>query len=237
MIKANRHSPEAGFTLIEIMVAVAIMVIISLLLWQSTAVIMTAKMRYEVEDIRFQEALMALTRISDDLSMAYLYQSQEHLGVSGIGEKLALIQFIGKGGGEQDTLNFSSLSNLHYIKDRKESEQAEVSYFLRQTESEDEEHTGFDLVKRVQSPPDNEPEEGGVQYVVLENVKGLKFQYYDRDREEWRREWDSSSLDFNRKLPRAVVITLVVPDPIEPDLDRTFTTTALLEMAPGPNDF
>jgi hypothetical protein len=71
----------------------------------------------------------------------------------------------------------------------------------------------------------------------LENVLQLRLQYYDSGRKEWRREWDSLSVDFNKMLPRAVEITLVIPDPVDEEETRTFMTTALLEMAPGPNDF
>lgn len=233
----QRSGNDAGFTLIEIMVAVAILTVISLLLWQSSAVIMNAKLRYEEEDIRFQEAVMALTRLSDDLSMSYLYQTQDHLGTSGQGEKLSEIAFVGKDSGSQDSLNFASMSNIRYIAGSHDMERAEISYYLKQTESEDEDHAGYDLVKRVQSPPDAEPEEGGLEYVVLENVKEFDLQFYDKDQDQWGSSWDSTSAETNNKMPRAVEIRLVIPDPVEPDESRTFATTALLEMAPGPNDF
>lgn len=231
----KRYHPEAGFTLIEIMVAVGILSIISLILWQSTAVIMQAKVRYEEEDIRTHEALLALTRMADDLSMAYLYQNKAHLGVTGAGEVLSEISFVGKDNGGQDTMNFSSMSHLRYIRDSKETERAEIGYFLK--DAVFDEGAGWNLMKRVQSPPDNKPDEGGSEYVVLENVKELTLQYYDADKEDWRSEWDSTSLDYKKKLPRAVEITLVIPDPVNPEETRTFTTTTLLELAPGPNDF
>ncbi len=226
---------ESGFTLIEIMVSVAILAIISLILWQSSAVMMNAKQRYEAEDIRFHEVLMALTRISDDLSMSFLYQSADHLGKTGRGDPQRNIRFYGKDNGNRDELNFATFSNLRIIKDSKENEQAEVAYLLKAEERDGGQ--AWNLVKRIQSPPDSDPEQGGQEFTVLEDVQELKFQYYDQGRKEWRPEWDSSSLDFNKRLPRAVEITLVIEDPVIPDETRTFSTTALLEMAPGPNDF
>ena len=226
---------QAGFTLIEIMVAVSILVIISVLLWQTTAVMMQAKGRYEVEDIRFHEVLMALTRISDDLTMAFLYQSADHLGATGAGEPQRTIRFLGKDNGDQDELHFATLGHLRVMKDSKESEQAEVGYLLK--EATGDEGQVWNLVKRTQSPPDRDPEQGGQVYIMLENIQEFKLQYYDEGRKEWRREWDSNSLDSNKRLPKAVEITIVIPDPIDPDETRSFTTTALLAMAPGPNDF
>ena len=237
MKQAICRENESGFTLIEIMVAVAILAVISFLLWQSSAVIMNAKLRYEEEDARIQEAIMALTRISDDLSMSYLYQSKDHLGTTAQGDNLTEIAFVAKDGGSQDAINFASMSNFRYIKGSRDTERAEISYFLKQTESTEEDDTGFDLVKRMQSPPDNEPEEGGVEYVVLENVREFDLQFYDKDKDQWKSSWDSKAVETNNKMPRAVEIRLVIPDPVEPEESKTFAATALLEMAPGPNDF
>lgn len=228
---------ERGFTLIEIMVAVAILAVISVLLWQSSAVILNAKLRFEEEDTRVQEAMMALTRISDDLSMSYIYQTQAQLGTGAHGENLTKIEFEAKDGGTQDALNFASMSNFRYIKGSEDIDRAEISYFLKQTEAEEKGDTGYALVKRVQSPPDNEPEEGGVEYVVLDNVKEFDLQFYNKDTDKWTSSWDSNAPEFNKKMPRAVQVRLVIPDPNEPDESMTFATTALLEMAPGPNDF
>lgn len=232
-------SGRKGFTLIEIMIAIAILAIISLLLWQSSAVSMNAKERYEAEDVRFQEVLLALSRMADDISMAYLFQSKAHLGNTGIGELAQEVQFIGTDSGERDEIHFVSLSHMRYLKNTKESDQEEVSYFLRREEGEEGEKGRWDLVRRMQSPPDREPEKGGRDYVILQDVQKLEFQFFDEKRGEWQREWDSSRIESNRQLPKAVEITLTIPDPVEPEEaePRSFTTTALVEMAPGPNDF
>ncbi len=230
-----KRSHQEGFTLIEIMIAVVILAIISLLLWQSTYVLMHAKERYELEDERFHEVILALSRMADDLSMAFLYQSKDHTGSSGTGEAQRVIRFYGKENGDQDELHFASFSNLRFIRGSRENEQAEISYMLKKREGEEE--SGWDLIKRTQSPPDREPEAGGNEYVVLENVKEFKLQYYDEGRKEWRREWDSASVDFNKRIPKAVEIAIVIEDPLVPEETKTFTTTALLEMSPGPNDF
>lgn len=224
-----------GFTLIEVMVGVAIIAIISLLLWQSSSVMINAKMRYEVQDERFHEVLLALTRMTDDLSMAFLYQSEDHLGGGGI-EPQRIIQFLGKDNGDQDEIHFASMSHVRYMKDSKECEQTEISYFLKK--SEEKEGGVFSLIKRIQSPPDRDPKKGGTEYLVLEDVLALKLQFYNENKQEWKREWDSSSVDFNKSLPKAVEIIIEINDPVDPEGEKkSFITTALLEMAPGPNDF
>ncbi len=224
---------QQGFTLIEIMIAVAILAIISLLLWQSSAVMMNAKSRYELEDSRFHEVFMALSRMADDLSMAFLYQSVDHLGGYKNTEAQREIRFVASESNSQKSLNFATFSHIRYLKNSHESEQAEVGYFLRASEE-----TGtMNLIKRVQAPPDRNAEEGGVEYVLLEGIKDIKYQFYDMNRKEWRPAWDSASLDYGKKLPRAVEITITIDDPVVEDETRSFVTTALVEMAPGPNDF
>lgn len=230
---------SSGFTLIEVMVAMVILTIISLQIWQTSAVSMNAKERYELEDIRFHEVAMALARIADDLTMAYLYVSEDHLGNTGVGEPIREIRFVGKDSGERDELHFAAFSNFRYLRSQRASDQEEVSYFLRQGEENDRREVGseWNLVRRSQSPPDREPEEGGQEYVLLEEVTELAFQFYNEKRGEWLKDWDSAQIEFNKTLPKAVEITITIPDPLEPDEKRSFTTTALLEMAPGPNDF
>lgn len=231
-MKRLNHS---GFTLVEIMIAVSILAIISMLLWQTSAVSMNAKERYETEDIRFHEVFLALSHMADDISMAYLFQTKNHLGDSGTGEQVREIRFIGTDSGERDEISFASFSHMRYLKDSKESDQEEIAYYLRKGEEGEE---GWNLVKRSQSPPDNEPDKGGKEYIMLEDVSKLEFQFYDEKKAEWRREWDSSRIDFNKQLPKAVEITITIPDPIEEEEEPlSFTITALLEMAPGPNDF
>ncbi len=226
---------DRGFTLIEIIVAVAILAIISLLIWQTSAVSMNAKERYEAEDIRFHEAMLALSRLADDVSQAFLYTTKKHLGQSGIGEPARDTRFVGDDQGDRDALHFVTFGHMRYLKDSKESDQEEISYYLKKNEEEGI----WNLVRRSQSPPDTEHDEGGKEFVVLEDVQKLELQFYDGKRGEWKREWDSSRVEFNKQLPKAVEVTLEIPDPIESEEPepRTFTTTALIEMAPGPNDF
>jgi general secretion pathway protein J len=224
-----------GFTLIEVMIGTALVAMIALLIWQSSAVLLSTKDRYQEEDIAVQEAMLALSRMADDFSMAYLLQSDDHLGSTGPGEKHYKIAFIGKDNGDRDEVHFGSLANIRYLKGQHESDQAEISYSLEKPEDNDS--NDWNLVKRVQSPPDLEPEKGGNSFVMLEGVKELQLQYYDSQKDDWKRNWDSSEIEFRKQLPRAVQVTLVIPDPVNDELTLSFTTTASLAMSPGPNDF
>ena len=177
-----------------------------------------------------------MNRLSRDLQMAILFSNVEFLGVSPSGEQSTKSIFIGVNNGDQDKLTFETLSHVRYLKDVKESDQAEVGYFL-----EPEEEEGgiglFSLKKREQSPPDAAPEEGGTTLTLLDGVKQLNFRYFDPKKTEFVDEWDSTKIDNLNKLPRAVEITLVMQDPIDEEGTIRFATVVLIEMAPGPNDF
>ena len=66
---------KKGFTLIEILVAISLLAIISVLVWQSMYTTTRIKDRSEKLDEEFRRASLALSKISQDLSMAVIFQS------------------------------------------------------------------------------------------------------------------------------------------------------------------
>lgn len=228
---------QKGFTLIEIMIAVVLLGVISLLLWQSMGAAINSKERSEKREQAYRGADLILNRLTRELSMCVLYSSLEFLGISGSAEQMTKSVLIGSNNGDQDKLTFDTFSHIRYLKDTKESDLAEVTYFLEKTESEDAAADEFDLKIREKSPLDNEPDKGGKVMTLLEGVKELNFRYYDPVKNEYKDEWDTTKIDYGNRLPRAVEITLVIQDPVDEDNTIRFQTVALLEMAPGPNDF
>lgn len=229
-----------GFTLIEVLVAVTLLAIISLLVFQAMGTSSSSKERFEKKDDLFRAAALSLDRMTRDLAMAVLFSDVEFLGVSPSGEQSTKNLFTAKNNGDQDKVTFDTVSHIRYLKDVKESDLAEVTYFLEPLESGEGEAptTGlFVLKKREISPPGNTPEEGGTVTNLLEGVRELNFRYYDTGKREFVDEWDSTKIDNLNKLPRAVEITLVVQDPVDEETTHRFSTIQLLEMYPGPNDF
>lgn len=225
---------EKGFTLIEVLVAVTLLAVISFLVFQAMGSSTASKERFEKREEVFRSASLALERVSRDLAMAILVSDPELLGVSSSGEQMTKSVFIGANNGDQDKLTFDTLSHIRYLKDVKESDRAEVGWFLEP----EEERTGlFVLKKREASPPDAEPEDGGIVMSVLDGVKELNFRYYDLNKGEYGDEWDTTKSDFANKLPRAVEVVLVIQDPIDDEGELKFFTVAFLELFPAPNNF
>lgn len=229
---------QNGFTLIEVLVAVVLLAVISFLIFQGMGTSAASKDRFEKREGAFRSASLALDRLSRDLTMTVLYSDVEMLGLSSSAEQMTKSVFIGVNNGDQDKLTFETFSHIRYLKDSKESDLAEVSYFLEPQTEEEEESRGnlYALKKREASPPDAEPEEGGSVITLLEGVKELNLRYYDLKKVEFSDEWDSTKVDYLNKLPDAVEISLVMQDPIDPEGSIPFSTIVLLEMAPGPND-
>ncbi len=226
------HSP--GFTLIEVMVAIALLAVISFLIWQAMGAATGSKERLEKREEVFRGATLAMNGMIRDLEMAVLFAQVDFLGVSASGQQMSKSQFVGANNGDHDKISFDTVSHVRYLKNRKESDLAEVSYFL---EPASEETGGFVLKKRESSPPDDNPDEGGTTATLLEGVKELNFRYFDPIKNEYTDDWDSTKIDQFNKMPRAVEIVLVLKDPLDEEQSVRFMSVALVEMSPGPNDF
>ncbi|HSA58687.1 MAG TPA: type II secretion system protein GspJ [bacterium] len=225
---------QKGFTLIEVLIAVVLLAIISFLVYQSMGAMVGSKERFETREDAYRSANVFMDRLTRELATAVLYGNVELLGVSPNGEQSSKSVFSAENNGDQDKLTFDTLSHTRYLKDAKESDLAEVTYFLETQEDGD----GLYAVKRrLKCPLDAEPGEKGQVTVLMTGVKELNFRYYDAAKTEYKDEWDTTKLDFANRLPRAVEITLVLQDPVDEDNSLRFMTVALLEMSPGPNDF
>lgn len=225
---------QKGFTLIEVLIAVVLLAIISFLVYQSMGSAIGSKERFETREQTYRVANIFMDRVTKELATAVLYANIELLGVSPNGEQMSKSVFSGSNNGNQDKLTFDTLSHTRYLKDTKESDLAEVTYFL---ETQEEGGGLYSLKKRDKSPLDAEPGEKGRVMVLMDGVKEFNLRYYDPVKAEYAEEWDTTKLDYANKLPRAVEITLVLQDPADEENELRFMTVALLEMSPGPNDF
>ncbi|HOW82166.1 MAG TPA: type II secretion system protein GspJ, partial [Spirochaetota bacterium] len=118
------------------------------------------------------------------------------------------ICFISTPDGENSKLNFVTVSFNEPMTDPSAkrpvplSDVHEVGYYLKQ----DPEYPGvFQLIKREQAHYDDDPESGGSENVLLENVISLQFHY--KVRNDWEDSWDSRETS---RFPRLVRTTIKV---------------------------
>lgn len=209
-----------GVTLIEIMIAVAITAVIGVMAMGSFQRTYAAKELTEAQDERFSTARVALTRMSRELSEAFL---SDHYDRKRYREPPTL--FRGKDVGERDELLFATMSHVRLARDAKESDEAVVEY----TVGPDPDRPGENaLFRREKVRIDDDPDHGGTKEVVCEHVVSFDVQYWDWKRQEWAREWITNGVEHQGILPTRVKVRLGLKMP--DGKERSFETQARVAM-------
>jgi type II secretion system protein J len=175
----NRKA-EQGFTLLEMMIALAILAAMSLVLFYSSSQIIQGKADTEERDEVHHSIARALDRMADDLNMAILLRSKDFLGTKFEGETYFQ--------GTEERMDFISLSHLRLIRDAKEGEASEISYYL---ESDREDPNKRNLMRRESSVIDKDLQAGGQAYPLIEGIAGVRFEYLEDKSNEFKKIWDT----------------------------------------------
>jgi len=215
-----------GFTLLEVMIAVAVLAMIGGLTWKSFDGAYGLKQRVEQAEDRDQTVRGALDRIAREVSMTFL---SEHYDRKRFRERPTFFRL--KDGRREASLTVTSFAHQRLHVDAKESDQAVFEYKLDRDEG-----GRRSLFRRVKPQIDEEPDRGGERAVLAEDVLRFSVQAWDPKDREWRDEWDSNSPQRTggALLPTRVRIAITVLD--EQGKERTWSTQARL-MLGLPLDF
>jgi general secretion pathway protein J len=193
-----------GFTLVELLIAISILAMLSLLIYGAFAGMRKTKLGLERINDRYREGRTAMARISRDLQSAYV---SSHLPIDA-SRTVLKTAFSGKGGTPADRLDFNAFSNLRRDRNSHVSDQAEISYFASQN-PEDTDVT--DLVRRISEYPDNEPAKGGRVEVLCTDIELFELEYLDPQTGSWTETWDTTQAAGQpNRLPLQVRINLVL---------------------------
>jgi general secretion pathway protein J len=218
----SRARANAGFTLVEVMIAVAITALIGALVAGSFRQVSRAGDLVRSQRERYAAARLALTRLARELSMAYL---SDHFDRAQARERPTVFQ------GREDELLFATMAHERLFRDAKESDQEVLEYLV----DADPDHPGEEALFRRSKPRiDGEPERGGRRDLVAGRVTGFRVQYWDTTRKEWVREWSTRSTEHQNDLPSRVRIELEVKLP--DDRIERFSTEARIALT-RPLDF
>lgn len=206
-----------GFTLLEILIALAIFSIIGITTVKHIQLILNTK-NTALEDIETYDSIRAAIGILRyDLSQAFhvlLDDLDPEVKKSlARGNKIAHTLFDGR----KNEIVFTSLSHRVYYAGVKESDQAEISYFLQQRKGS----KYFSLMKRESGIIDDDLYQGGQVYGILDNVVSWEVKYWDDKNTKWVDDWNSDSGQFRDRFPFAVKIKLVVSDRGKKDMPIT----------------
>lgn len=216
-----------GFTLIEVLISVAIMGIIMTLIWSTTTQSLRTKDRVEKRDLQFHIGRVALRKLGDDLTVAFLSKAARASPVSPEATTPATEApapaptiaapasglktfFVGEDQGGQDSIKFTSLSHLRLFKNAKESDQCKVMYEV--VTSKDDPQV-YNLIRREDPWLDETADVKGKEMVLISGIKEFDIEYYDSRRNEWLKEWDTQKVDWQSRLPQAVRVRLTFANP------------------------
>jgi len=208
----------SGFTLLEVLIAIAVLGLIGGLTWKTFDGAFSIKTRVEQAEERDQMVRSALNRFAREVSMTFL---SEHYDRKRFRERPTLFRL--KDGRRSADLIFTSFAHERLHLDAKESDQALFQYSIG---PDPRDGSRLDLFRRVKPLLDEEPERGGDQEVLAEGVLGFTVEAWDPKDREWRADWNSNGADRTGGLlvPPRVRVSLVVRD--EDGKEKTYSTQA-----------
>ena len=208
----NLHTQkQKGFTLIEILVAIAISAVIFTLIYGSFATSFAVSDQIMEEREFYRTVRLTLARMINEFETAYWNRDEE--GTLFMGSR-----FEGNGY-SRDSVRFTSLSHYRRGGEVRESDLNRIRYYLEEEDDRstlllfhEEEVNLFSLTPKTQQV-----------FELGEKFKGLQFRYYDG--KEWLENWDST---INQGLPKAIEIKLFLED--AQGRERLFSTKTTLGL-------
>jgi general secretion pathway protein J len=209
MMEYKRHR-QVGFTLVEVLISLTLLMIVGASVAQSMATSFETKQLVSEANDRYHEGRQVVTRMARELRMAFLRaevpkEKREE-------DPAVLTRFKGT----TDELYFASTAHVRLYARTRESDQAEIAYFLEPGDRSSG-YRGKTLYRRESRRLDNKPDKGGYVWPIVEGVKSLKFEFWDDLKEiggdAWERDWDSHENELEPLLPSRIRITLELEMP------------------------
>jgi type II secretory pathway pseudopilin PulG len=196
--REHRRRHAASFTLIEIMLAVAILGMVLLMLAESFHAVAGSKAHAENRIAIDQAARTILSQMSNELRGA--------VQTPFIASRVILLGHARKDGGEpMDSFTVSTLDPGHRRSLEGFGPEDTVAYVT----APNPDHSGWFLLNRIQyssllvNPPTLE---NSSPVLLVNNLVSLHIRYFDGD--SWSESWDSTSLPPGRSLPAEIAIEL-----------------------------
>jgi prepilin-type N-terminal cleavage/methylation domain-containing protein len=219
----TRRDRQSGMTLMEIMIAVAILAFMMSLIWTTLSRTSQTARSYEVSVDRATEMRVGLARVVADLEHAYLSKNEDTNAMD------RRTRFTGKDGGDVDELSFSSLGHQVLWAEANESDQTLITYYAG-ADRQDSQKTNWlrREQRRLTDAQESSKSMASEVDVVLRDIEEVDFQYWDWKDQEWKEDWDSTKQDAQKdRMPTRVKIIVKYKDAGQ---DNTITTVARLYL-------
>ncbi|MBX3215358.1 MAG: prepilin-type N-terminal cleavage/methylation domain-containing protein [Labilithrix sp.] len=219
----ERRRRARGMTLLEILVSLGVMAMISLLIYGAFDSLSRGRRGESLRSDRARQGRDAVERMARELQSAFLSMHTP----TNQALVTRLTAFYGQNSSQYDRIDFASFAHRRIMKDAKESDQAEIGYFV----VKDPEVEGkMDLARREQAPIDFDYKRGGVVNVIAEDVERFDLRYLDPLTGQWVESWDSTQVmgQFNR-LPLEIRIELELK-PVKNSPPFRYVTKVMMPM-------
>ncbi len=197
-----RDLREQGLTLVEIMIAMAIMALMMMLAWTTIHSAGDARGDFEAIEDRNSEVRVAMARMVNDLESAYLSRNENQ----NLDNRRTLMK------GKNDEITFSTFSHTPMWADANESDQTVVMYYVEQDRRTN--HPALfrrELRRTSNERIDSEPAEIDV---MLGGVEKFELSYWDWKDKDWQSSWDTTKIDGEKdRLPIRIRISIEYKNP------------------------
>jgi len=210
-----------GFTLIEVVVAVAITAMIGGLIAVAFQSGYRAKELVEGEADRYRALRTGTDRMVREISSAFVSDHYDTRRYRDQNDRPT--NFIGK----RDRLLFTSMAHQRLYADAKESDQMVVEYYAKTITGPDGK-SQMNLMRREDSILDDRMDRGGTEDVLIEGIKRIDFTYWDSDKKDWVDEWDTRRIEKKSILPVRVRLSIFAVD--ETGREARYTTQARIVL-------
>ncbi len=223
MTSRARRRRMRGLTLIEILVAVAVMTMMTVSVWQSFRSTAQSMKHAEMLQVRYAIIRNSLARMTSELSMAYLSFNRP------ADDDRHFTLFDGRDQFTLDNVTFSSFSHVRMRKDANESDQSVIQYFVdRDPNVPGKTHLFRRETRRLTGDTADKLIEYSPAYIFCEDIKSFDVKYWDIKKNDWVDEWRTVKQDMQPdRLPERVKITLGIWDPTA-EREVKYTTQTLL---------
>ena len=216
-------------TLIEVMIAVALLTLVMAFAWGGYSVSIRQQQRMQDINERLHGVEQAINRIIRDLATAFIT-------AHGTDEAQMKIRYQTKFLGTENRIDFTSMGNIRMYKDEKVGDQAEISYYTARISNDTGELVNT-LIRRQQAPINDDFTKGGTILPLLENIREFNLAYWDDAKAEiavgsdgWIKEWDTEHSEYKDRLPSRVKIEVLIDDPLGGSEPVLFSTQAEIHL-------
>ncbi len=245
-----RNRPNnAGFTIVEVLIAITIVAVLSGLTWASISQMYRSRDLIQERSGRYQAVRITMERLTQEIGSAFMagpefgfeeIPGEEPTPAEATEIPAQPVEPLQSGMiGRDDSIHFTSFAHQRTFEGERAGNVAEIGYFLRSERNEEGELYDV-LMRREDITLDDNITRGGTIQRVLPEVESISFEYWDAGEvklgtnEEigqgrWVDSWDTTRREFAGRLPTRVRIKLVLPPQGVMRNNETFTTQVQIQ--------